>query len=127
MNRPRLCVELFVADIATSKGFYTNVLEFVAGPQGHGGYTPLSLGDIHLSLNNNNSLPEDHPTKVLAGERAGRGVEIVIEVEDLQSAYDRARASGWPISGNLTTHPWGVTDFRIVDPDGYYLRLSKTR
>jgi predicted enzyme related to lactoylglutathione lyase len=126
MKRPKLCVELFVADIARSKSFYTSVLDFTAGPEGYGGYTPLSTGDIRLSLNRNDTLPEDHPTKVVTGERAGRGIEIVIEVDDLQSLHDRVKASGWPISGDLATHPWGVTDFRIVDPDGYYLRLSKT-
>lgn len=126
MKKPGLCVEIFVADLARSKSFYTSVLDFTAGPEGYGGYTPLSRGDIRLALNSNDALPPDHPTKVVAGERAGRGVEIVIEVDDLPSLYDRVKASGWPISSDLATHPWGVTDFRIVDPDGYYLRLSNT-
>ena len=124
MNGPKLCIELFVADIATSRSFYTTVLDFIPGQTGYGGYTPLSQGDVRLSLNKNDALPDDHPAKVAPNERAGRGVEIVIEVDDIRPVYDRVKASGWPISGDLASHPWGVTDFRVVDPDGYYLRLS---
>jgi hypothetical protein len=24
----------------------------------------------------------------------------------------------------LTDRPWGLRDFRVVDPDGYYLRVT---
>lgn len=123
-DRLKLRIELFVADIAKSKSFYIDVLEFTAGPEGFGGYTPLSKNDISLSLNGNHALPKDHPTKVTESDRAGRGVEIVIEVEDVNVAYRSVKASGRPISGDLATHPWGLTDFRVIDPDGYYLRIS---
>ncbi len=27
---------------------------------------------------------------------------------------------------HMRDRPWGLRDFRVVDPDGYYLRLTAT-
>ncbi|WP_350223849.1 hypothetical protein [Rhizobium sp. CNPSo 3490] len=35
------------------------------------------------------------------------------------------RKSGWPLSA-LAMQPWGLPDFRLVDPDGYYVRVTST-
>jgi uncharacterized glyoxalase superfamily protein PhnB len=51
-------------------------------------------------------------------------VEIVLEVDDVVGWRDRVLASGYPILEPLQERPWGLTDFRIADPDGYYLRLT---
>lgn len=120
----QLRLELFVADIAIARRFYVGVLGFEAGPEGYGGYTPVSRGNIQLAFNSNDRLPDDHPVKVGRDDRPGRGVEIVIEVDDIKAAYAHVQASGWPISSEFATHPWGLSDFRIIDPDGYYLRIS---
>jgi len=34
------------------------------------------------------------------------------------------RAAGWPLDEDLQDRPWGLRDFRILDPDGYYLRIT---
>ena len=120
----KLRLELFVANIATARRFYVSVLGFEAGPEGYGGYTPVSRGGIHLAFNSNDKLPDDHPVKVASDDRPGRGVEIVIEVGDIEALYAHVQASGWPVSSELASHPWGLSDFRIIDPDGYYLRIS---
>ncbi len=59
----------------------------------------------------------------LSGPR-GLGVEIVLEVDDVQAAYERVQSCGHPIEEPLQKQNWGLTDFRIVDPDGYYLRVT---
>ncbi len=51
-------------------------------------------------------------------------MEIVLEVEDVDGWYRRVSDSGYPVSEPLRERPWGLRDFRIVDPDGYYLRLT---
>jgi uncharacterized glyoxalase superfamily protein PhnB len=50
---------------------------------------------------------------------------LVIEVENLDSCHERVVSSGWPIDGVLTAQPWGARDFRILDPSGYYLRVTE--
>jgi lactoylglutathione lyase len=50
-------------------------------------------------------------------------VEIVLEVADVASERDRVVAAGWPLDEDLRERPWGLADFRILDPSGYYLRI----
>jgi lactoylglutathione lyase len=52
------------------------------------------------------------------------GVEIVLEVDDVVAAHRRVLAAGHPLEQDLTRRPWGLTDFRIHDPFGYYLRFT---
>jgi predicted enzyme related to lactoylglutathione lyase len=59
--------------------------------------------------------------------RRGLGVEIVLEVDDVDGCHERVADSGHPILEPLRDRPWGLRDFRISDPDGYYLRLTSRR
>jgi lactoylglutathione lyase len=52
------------------------------------------------------------------------GVEIVLEVDDLEVERNRVESAGWPVLEDLTTRPWGLTDFRLLDPSGYYIRIT---
>jgi lactoylglutathione lyase len=52
-------------------------------------------------------------------------VEIVLEIPDLEAAYHHARAAGHPLASELVRQPWGLLDFRLHDPDGYYLRITE--
>ena len=117
-------LELFVDDLATSIDFYERVLGFASGDQLAGGYTPMINGDFCLSLNLRNSLPDDHPIQAHVGERLGRGIELVLEVNDIEAIYKRVRSANWPLSAVLQHQPWGLIDFRVLDPDGYYWRIT---
>lgn len=119
-----LRLELFVDHVPTSADFYQRVLGFGAGEQKSEQYTPMTRGHVTLSLNRRAALPDDHPIQAAAGERLGRGVEIVLEVDDVAALYVQVQAQGWPISAPMEQREWGLTDFRIVDPDGYYLRIT---
>ena len=59
----------------------------------------------------------------LAGVR-GAGVEIVLEVEDVEIALEAFERAGRDVVEPLLARPWGLRDFRVVDPDGYYLRIT---
>jgi hypothetical protein len=52
------------------------------------------------------------------------GTEIVIEVDDLSAERDRVLASGWQLAEDIQLRPWGLRDFRLFDPDGYFLRFT---
>ena len=43
---------------------------------------------------------------------------------DLHVERDRIRLAGWPIEEDIMRRPWGLQDFRVLDPDGYYLRFT---
>jgi len=122
----RLRLELFVDDLDTSIGFYAS-LGFAVERREHD-YASLRWGDVVLGLGPVAKLP---PTgsgpgftqERLAGIR-GAGVEIVLEVEDLDVALAAARAAGHDLADQPTDRPWGLRDFRLADPDGYYLRIT---
>jgi dihydroneopterin aldolase len=56
--------------------------------------------------------------------RRGYGVEIVIVVEDVDAVYAAARAFARIVSP-LRERSWGLRDFRLEDPFGYYVRVTE--
>ncbi len=119
-----LHIEFFVQDLARSRQFYTRVLGFTIMRQKEDGFTELRCGSATIALNDLGILKPGHPARPRSDERIGKGVEIVLLVDDLNEIYERVLASGWPISTPMTEQPWGMTDFRITDPDGCYIRVT---
>lgn len=66
----------------------------------------------------------EHFSAFPASTRRGYGVEIVIVVDDLDAVYAAAREFA-TIVGPLRERPWGLRDFRVEDPFGYYLRITE--
>jgi lactoylglutathione lyase len=117
--------ELFVDDLTTSIDFYKQVLGFQNGHVGNE-YAEVINGSVEIGLCLMNKLPENHPLKTKSEkERKGLGVEIVLVVEELEHLYQKVIDSGYPISAELQLQPWNLNDFRLVDPDGYYLRITE--
>lgn len=51
-----------------------------------------------------------------------------MEVDDVDAAYKRARERirAWEAElESITDRPWGLRDFRIIDLDGYYVRVTE--
>ncbi|MFK0165655.1 VOC family protein [Rhizobium sp. NPDC090279] len=118
-----LRLELFVTDFQRSIEFYRRVLNFqVVGEVGRE-YTMLMNGEATISINTQNALEPDHPLRAGNGERLGLGLEVVLSIPDIESFYQSTKAHGHPVS-ELVLQPWGLRDFRITDPDGYYIRVT---
>ncbi|MBX4936405.1 VOC family protein [Rhizobium binae] len=119
----QLKLELFVEAPERSLDFYRRALGFAVQGSASAEYTMLRNGDALIAVNSRSTLSSDHPLRMQSGERAGLGVEIVLSVNDIDDAYRIAKESGWPIS-DLVQQTWGLRDFRLIDPDGYYLRVT---
>src|SRR5215208_7233138 len=121
-----LRLELFVEDMEATIAFYTRVLTFDLARHEPGNYASLRLGDVVLGIGPVAKLPEEggYFGRDIAALRRGLGVEIVIEVDDVERWRDRVASSDHPILEPLQDRPWGLKDFRISDPDGYYLRIT---
>lgn len=119
-----LHVEFFVEDLEPSRDFYTRVLGFKITRQKVDGFTELKRGSATIALNSIDVLEPGHPARPHAHERIGKGVEIVLLVDDLHEIYNHVLAVGWPLSTPITKQPWGMTDFRVSDPDGCYIRIT---
>ena len=57
----------------------------------------------------------------------GRGVQLCIEVENIDAAFANAEASGHAITSPLTDQWLGKRDFRIFDPNGIHVRVTSLR
>ncbi|RUM03838.1 VOC family protein [Rhizobium chutanense] len=119
----QLSLELFVETPEKSLDFYQRVLGFEIHGAASAEYTMLKNGDAVIAINSRSVLLTDHPLRIETGDRVGLGVEIVLKVADVEGAYRTAKESGWPVS-DLALQPWGLHDFRLIDPDGYYVRVT---
>jgi catechol 2,3-dioxygenase-like lactoylglutathione lyase family enzyme len=119
-----LRLELFVNDLSASLDFYRQVLGFEIGGRQSDGYTLITNGEVHLGLNLLANLPDDHPVQSQGNERLGREIEIVLEVDHIEEIYKHVILQNWPLADKLQRQPWGLTDFRVLDPDGYYIRIT---
>lgn len=119
----KLRLELFVADVRVSLEFYRRMLNFQVIGEASEDYTMLTNGEAVISVNKREALGQDHPLRAADGERLGLGVEIVLSVADVERLHETIRRHGHPIS-ELAQQSWGLCDFRIADPDGYYIRVT---
>jgi catechol 2,3-dioxygenase-like lactoylglutathione lyase family enzyme len=122
-------MELFVEDMDVSVGFYCDVLEFQIDRRAED-YVSLRRGLVVLGLGPVAKLPEQTEGNGFTRQRLkgdkGAGVEIVLELDGLdevRALYEHCQ-SRTAISEELRLRSWGLHDFRLADPDGYYLRIT---
>ena len=89
-------------------------------------FVELETETAQLLLNDPDDLPAGHPFyKNFTGSGQGMGVEIGLVVADLDKSFAAAKKQGWQVSAGIGMRPWGVRDFRMLSPDGYYLRFTE--
>ncbi len=91
-------------------------------------FIELETDIAQILLNDPDGLPAGHPFyKKFTGDGQGFGVEIGLVVADLDKAFAAAKKQGWKISVGIGMRPWGERDFRVLSPDGYYLRFTEAQ
>lgn len=116
-----LRIEVFPSDLDRAVAFYVDVLGFElvtdrrtdAHP-----YVAFRRGSVRIGAAELGAGVEREARELPAG------TEIVLEVDDVAAEEARVRATGWPIDEPLTRAAWGLTHFRVHDPDGYHLRIT---
>ena len=127
---PRIVPEFDVADLDRSLAFYVGVIGFrVLFDRPEERFAYLDRAGIHLMLQEAagpgrrfRTAPLDHPY--------GRGINLMIEVSDLDALYRRVQAAGSQIVISLEERWYrqneienGQRQFVVGDPDGYLLRF----
>jgi predicted enzyme related to lactoylglutathione lyase len=113
--------EIFPRDLNTAVDFYVRVLGFRVTKDERDdpeAYVAMQRGSVQVG-----ALQRDVPRSP-AGRRPPIGVELVLEVDDVTAERNRVAAAGWPLEEDLQRRSWGLTDFRILDPADYYLRIT---
>ncbi|KAA6458858.1 VOC family protein [Bacillus cereus] len=116
-------LELFVEDLQKSIRFYEEILG-LAFSKKNGTGAMVKLEDFALLLTPDYILNENHYLKKGGLNPKGKGVEVIIVFDNIEQLYQHVLEKNYPVESNLKTQSWGMKDFRIVDPDGYYLRLT---
>ena len=128
---PGLVPELSVTDYEASRHFWCNLVGFsLRYERPEEGFGYLVLGNAHLMLDQINQ-GRTWVTGALEPP-LGRGINLEVQVENLDPALQRIMSAGWPIcvepaekwyrAGDIEI---GVRQFLVQDPDGYLLRLQQ--
>jgi lactoylglutathione lyase len=113
--------ELFPDDLGAALAFYIDVLRFRPARDERARENPyiaLERGMVRLGLAARPTPPHTEQ------RRPPVGVELVLEVDDVVMERAHVEAAGWPVVKDLTEQPWGLVDFRLLDPNGYYWRIT---
>ena len=122
-GRP-IVVEFFVRDVERSIAFYRSLGFSVA--KRYEDWILMQRGDIKLALQSDAHVVAGphYFTPNIGQIPRGTGVEISIQVTDVDAEYIRAKTAGLNIVKPIQDRPWKARDFRLADPDGYFLRIT---
>jgi catechol 2,3-dioxygenase-like lactoylglutathione lyase family enzyme len=122
----KLTPNLIVSDVARSVAFYSGVLGFAVGatvPEAAPYvFASVQSGPVEVFLNAPEAAHEEYPA--LKGRPIGGTLTLFMEIEGIggwhESLKDRVQVV-MPLQ-----HKWyGVTEFAIVDPDGYVITFAE--
>jgi glyoxylase I family protein len=103
---------IVVSDLERSRRFYTEILGLQVTVETDG-YLRLS-GDGGFSI----GMEQRPPDQV-----GGRGIEIVVLVDDVDRRYQEMTANGAVFSGPPADQEWGARHAWLHDPDGYPISI----
>ncbi|HET7042890.1 MAG TPA: VOC family protein [Gemmatimonadales bacterium] len=118
-----LGISLTVKDLAKSLAWYTEVLGFTVANQrerdGKLVASALQAGDVRILLNQDDGAKGWTRVK-------GEGFSFTFTtVQDIDAIAARVKAAGHPLDTEPADMPWGARVFRVLDPDGYKLSISR--
>ena len=122
-------LELHVTDFEIVKEFYQKLgfaVVWEHKPDEKKGYLVMQRKDSILCFwpGNEKVYDQSYFKKFPRNTIRGYGVEIIIPIENIETYYEKTRSFA-NIVDILETQPWGLKDFRIIDPFGYYLRFTE--
>jgi glyoxylase I family protein len=101
-----------VSDLERSKRFYTEILGLQINFEGEGYLQLRGEGGFHIGM-------EQRPAEKVGG----KGIEIVILVDDVDRRYAEMAAMGVSFAGPPADQEWGARHAWFEDPDGYPMSI----
>ncbi|WP_035903792.1 VOC family protein [Knoellia subterranea] len=116
-----LRIELFPSDVERSAAFCASLGFAISGLGDEPvAYAVARLGAVSIGLCR--AQPVNPAARAVPS-----GTEIVIDVDDVDATWNAVVARGVDPAEDLVDRPWGLRDFRVHDPDGYYRRFTNRR
>ncbi|MFN3228316.1 MAG: bleomycin resistance protein [Asticcacaulis sp.] len=130
---PALVPELLVRDTAQSRRFYCDLLGFcVRFARDEDRFVYLERGQAHLMLDTFDAVDQDAWVVAPMNYPFGRGMNLQLEVEDLDTILERLELSGYHLFRPLMDSAYSEGDIThrqreclVQDPDGYLIRLAE--
>jgi len=124
-----ITLELHVPDFEKVKDFYQKLGFTVTKDErepGGEGYLVLAMNNHILCFwSGSDLIYEQSYFKQFPKEtKRGYGVEIIVLIDNIEAYYEKVRQFA-TVVGELKERRWGVKDFRVEDPYGYYLRFTQ--
>jgi hypothetical protein len=117
-------VELYVEEPAYYVRIFRDALEFEV-VRDEGDFVQLRSKRGMILLNAFEDPDAGHPFEHYRREkRRGMGVEIGIVTDHLERTWAKARLVEGCVVSDVVVQEWGMTDYRILTPHGYYLRVT---
>jgi len=131
-TKHNILIELSVPDFNVAKSFYKIFGFKVAweeAPKGMNGYLVMKREESVLCFFCGNEQVTNHPyfKKFDPNTKRGFGVEFSIPVDGIEKYWQEVsrQLDAKHIMQPLRLQPWGIKDFRIEDPFGYYFRVNE--
>ena len=116
--------ELATTDPSRDTAFYSELGFRVVATTSYG-YVTLKSGPVVIALSQVARISLHDAASLSKLRRPPIGVEIVLyTTENLEDEHARLKSLGLKPT-DIRLQPWGVRDFRITDPGGYYIRISE--
>lgn len=115
-------VKLYVNDIEKSLLFYEEVIGLKLYKRNMHAVR-FNHDQFSLLLASDSTLNENHYFYDRK-ERKGNGFELIIVIDHIEDVYERCKENRCTIQEDIQTYPWEMRGFKVVDPDGYFLRIT---
>ncbi|MGD0525109.1 MAG: VOC family protein [Polyangiaceae bacterium] len=117
-------VELYVEDPAYYVRIFRDALGFEV-LRDEGTFVELRSSRGLVILNTFEDPEPGHPFEHYRRDaRRGVGVEIGIVTDQIEETWKLARRIEDCVVTDIVHQEWGMTDYRILTPHGYYLRVT---
>jgi len=121
-------IELHVPDFEKVKEFYGKLgfkVVWERKPEAKKGYLVMRRGDSILCFwpGNEQVWNQDYFKSFPKTTKRGYALEIIIMVDNIEELYGEAKLFANVVE-EIGMRPWGLKDFRIEDPFGFYLRFT---
>ncbi len=116
-------LELHVPNLDIVRKFYSKIgFEIVYDKEN---YLVVAKDTALLCFWGENGMAAKHPYfGKWEKTKRGVGIEIAIPVKDVEKYYEQIK-SHVKVVEELKIKPWKIKDFRIEDPNGYYVRFTE--
>ena len=116
--------ELYVKSIDESEEFY-KILGLTTSRK-QSDFAVMIKSGIKIHLCPIDDCPEYLRSNGLSGALGSR-VEFCFVTDQIEKLYDVFVSKNVVIYEGLQERPWGKKDFRVIDPDGAYIRVTSPR